>query len=69
MGPGEGEVPAVTRQFGVVHGVATCEDCGWTTESYKNAQANAARHARAHGHRVVGEVGCAYTYDGREEES
>jgi len=52
-------------QYGVVHGLAACDDCGWKTESYKNAQANAARHARAHCHRVHGEIGCAYTYDGR----
>lgn len=51
------------RTYGVVHGIATCETCGWSTQSYKNAQALAARHAAAHGHRVTGEVGCAYTYD------
>ena len=51
------------REYGVVHGVATCETCGWETQSYKNAQALAARHALSHGHRVVGEVGCYYTYD------
>ena len=52
------------RSYGVVHGLATCETCDWHTESYKNAQANAARHARAHGHRVSGEVGHVFTYDG-----
>ncbi|MGH8897930.1 MAG: hypothetical protein ACRDZ4_13140 [Egibacteraceae bacterium] len=55
----------VTRSFGVTHGIATCETCGWRTESYKNAQALAARHAKAHGHRVSGEVAYAYTYDGK----
>jgi hypothetical protein len=54
----------VQREFGVTHGIATCNTCGWHTESYKNAQALAARHAKAHGHRVVGEVAYAYAYDG-----
>lgn len=50
--------------YSVVHGLATCRNCGWHTEAYKNAQANAARHARAHGHRVDGELGIAFTYYG-----
>jgi hypothetical protein len=53
------------KAFGVTHGIATCNTCGWTTESYKNAQAIAAKHAKDKGHVVVGEVGYAYTYDGR----
>jgi len=57
----------VKRTFGVVHGVATCDTCGWETQSYKNAQAIAARHAQLHGHRVHGEVGYAYEYDGEGE--
>ncbi len=52
------------RQYGVVHGLANCETCGWNTQSYKNAQANAAKHAKRTGHRVAGEVGYAYWYDG-----
>ena len=55
------------KRFGVVHGVAQCKSCGWETQSYKNAQALAAKHARHHGHQVTGEVGYAYTYDGRGE--
>ena len=54
-------------EYGVVHGLAECQDCGWSTQSYKNAQALAAIHARAHGHRVEGEAGYAYTYDGRDD--
>lgn len=53
--------------YSVVHGIAACDDCGWQTDSYKNAQAIAAIHARAHGHRVHGEIGCVYIYDGRQE--
>ncbi len=52
------------RQFGVTHGIAECQDCDWGTQSYKNAQALAARHAMAWGHKVNGEVGYSYTYDG-----
>lgn len=53
--------------YRVVHGIAVCEDCGWATESYKNAQANAARHAKTHKHRVIGELGIVFGYDGRGE--
>lgn len=52
------------RTYGIIHGIATCKDCGWHTESHKNAQANAARHARAHWHQVNGEVGYTFTYFG-----
>ena len=55
------------RDFGVVHGWAECQDCTWTSSSYKNIQAIASRHATAHGHRVVGEVGSLFTYDARDE--
>ena len=54
------------KSYGVVHAFAKCKDCSWETESYKNAQATAAIHARTYGHRVDGEVGNAFTYDGRE---
>lgn len=53
------------RSYGVVHGVAECEDCDWTTSSYKNCQAIAKIHAQKHGHRVRGELGIDFTYDGR----
>ena len=55
------------RAYGVVHGLAECEDCDWKTASYKNAQAIAARHAKTHGHKVVGELGISFEYDGRKE--
>lgn len=57
------------KSIGVVHAIAECLDCGWIALSYKNAQANAARHARSHGHRVSGEVGLAFVYDGRGRDS
>lgn len=45
-----------------VHCIAECDDCGRQWQNYKNAQACAARHAKATGHRVVGEVGLAFEY-------
>ena len=55
----------MSDSYGVVHGVAHCLDCGWSTESYKNAQAISAKHARKYGHRVEGELGIAFSYDYR----
>ena len=49
------------------HTVAECEDCGWKTGSYKNGQALAAIHAKKHKHKVNGEVGLAFEYNGRED--
>jgi len=55
------------KHYGVVHGVAHCMDCDWFTESYKNAQAIAAKHAKKYGHRVKGELGISFAYDARED--
>ena len=55
----------MSRKYGVVHGVAYCLDCEWKTDSYKNAQAIAAKHAKHYGHRVDGELGIAFSYDYR----
>lgn len=52
--------------YAVVHGLAECKDCGWETASYKNAQALAAQHAKKYGHRVVGELGIAFSYTGEK---
>ena len=52
------------KQYGVVHGMATCQDCGWFTQTYKNAQATAAIHARVWGHHVTGELGIYFSYIG-----
>ena len=59
----------VEKSFGVVHAIAECEDCEWSSQMYKNAQANAARHAKAKGHRVHVEVGLDGYYDGRTNAS
>lgn len=53
----------MSYQYSVVHGIATCEDCGWHTESYKNAQAISKIHAKKYGHKVSGELGIAFAYD------
>lgn len=55
--------------YAVIHAQVRCEDCDWTTESYKNAQAIASIHAKSYGHRVVGELGIGFSYNGREEDS
>jgi hypothetical protein len=54
------------KHYGLVHGLATCLDCGWHTEMYKNAQANASRHAAKYGHKVVGELGISFSYEGEK---
>lgn len=51
--------------YGVICAQVWCEDCDWKTESYKNAQAIAKIHAKRYGHKVVGELGIAFGYDGR----
>jgi len=53
--------------YGVVHAVVQCEDCEWHTESYKNAQAIAAKHAKRYGHKVSGELEISFAYDCRED--
>lgn len=58
----------MSYSYGVVHGVARCLDCEWRTESYKNAQAISAKHAKHHGHRVEGNLGIAFSYDYRGSE-
>jgi len=35
-----------------IGGVADCDDCAWHYESYKNAQAVGANHAKHHDHMV-----------------
>lgn len=53
--------------YGVVHGIAECEDCDWKTYSYKNCQAISKIHAQKHRHKVKGELGIAFDYDGRQQ--
>lgn len=52
----------MAKSYGVVHGIATCETCGWESASYKNIQAVSANHAKHTGHTVRGEVGYAFEY-------
>lgn len=53
--------------YAVIHAVVECEDCDWETCSYKNAQAIAKIHAKKYGHKVSGELGISFGYDGRGE--
>ena len=55
----------MSYSYGVVHGLAECQDCKWHTASYKNAQAIAKLHAKRYGHKVVGELGISFEYDYR----
>lgn len=56
------------KQFGVIHCVAECRNCDWRSENYKNAQACAARHAKAHKHKVTVDMGMCGCYDGTQED-
>jgi len=47
-----------------VHAIAVCQDCGAEWRCPTNTAACAAVHAKATGHRVTGEVGLAFEYDG-----
>lgn len=53
--------------YGVIHAIVECEDCGWHTESYKNAQALAKIYAQKYKHNVRGELGISFSYIGKEE--
>jgi len=53
------------KTIGVVHVVAECKDCNWRTESYKNGQAIAAKHAKKYKHVVIVDVGLMVEYDGK----
>lgn len=55
------------KSFGVVHAISFCENCGWESQNHKNAQANAARHAKSRGHVVRVEIGISGFYDGSDE--
>ena len=53
--------------YGPTSAVVECQDCDWRSESYKNAQAIAAKHAKTYGHMVIGNVVIAFSYDYRSE--
>ncbi len=53
------------KYIGIIGVSAICEDCGKEFDNYKNGQALAAKHAKEKHHRVTGEVGLAFVYDGR----
>ena len=53
------------KTIGVVHVIAECKECEWRTESYKNGQAIAAKHAKKYEHVVIVDVGLVVEYDGK----
>ena len=53
------------KTIGVVHIIAECKDCDWRTESHKNGQAIAAKHAKKYKHLVTVEIGIVVEYDGK----
>jgi len=64
----EGGRTVLKKSVWKVHIVGTCEDCGKEFQNYKNGQAVdslAAKHAKDHKHKVTGEIGLAFVYDGR----
>jgi len=54
----------MTYYYGVVSATIHCQNCDWETESYKNGQAIAKKHAIKYGHKVMGELVIAFGYDG-----
>lgn len=48
----------------VVHVVAHCADCNWFTDDIKDGKKLAKRHSVKCKHRVTGEVGIYFIYDG-----
>jgi len=54
------------KSIGVVHVVAECEDCGKEFQNHINGQALAAKHAKHYKHKVRGEIGLVFVYDGRD---
>jgi len=55
----------MNKKGGVIHVIAECQDCDWKTDSYKNGQAIAAKHAKTKRHKVLVDVGLVFEYDGR----
>jgi len=51
-----------------VGGLASCDDCSWEYENYKNAQAVGANHAKHNNHQVRVETTLVSLYNGRDSE-
>lgn len=47
----------------LVHAIAWCEDCEWSSGAQNTSTAAAQRHATKTGHRVSGEQGYTYRYN------
>lgn len=55
----------MSKRLEVVHVIANCRDCDWTTEDYVTGRVAAYRHAKSRKHRVLVEVAYGGLYDGR----
>jgi hypothetical protein len=51
----------------VMHVMANCRNCDWSSHDYQKGQAEAARHARKTGHEIEGELGYAFRYETSSE--
>ena len=49
----------------IIHQIATCTECSWTCDNYKDAKAykEAVKHSRKTGHRVIGETGTCWSIE------
>ena len=54
---------------GVIHVVATCEDCEWSETGYLNGVRKAYYHAKKTGHTVTVETGNAWIYNPKVRQS
>lgn len=52
-------------ESGIVHALFSCEDCDMEFQDFKTARRRAYQHAKTKHHKVIGEVGVFYHYDGR----
>lgn len=55
----------MTRRFrkALVHFIADCEECNFSTDDYKSGPRAAARHAAKTGHRIQGDMGYAFWHN------
>jgi hypothetical protein len=48
----------------LIHGIARCTVCSWTSENYRSVQGLAHKHAKTTGHLVCAELGYLVEYRG-----
>lgn len=60
---------SVRTTKGTTSALFVCDDCDKVFEFHRTARNLARRHARLDGHRVRGEEGISWTFDGRPPDS